>query len=222
GTRRRPAHRPGRLLLRHRPAAHGHRRRTRYGRAAAPGAGNGPGGVRPAGRPVRPGRLRARAARAAGDAGPPRAGRAGGDPGPRRGVRPRPDRGAPRRTHGRLLRTARAGARGLRTGVRRGAVRPRHGRAAGRRAARHPEHPEEKRLMSTNPFEDPEGRYLVLVNDEGQHSLWPSFADVPDGWRAVFGEDTRDACLEYGEKNWTDLRPRSLVEAMEGAGDRED
>jgi len=71
--------------------------------------------------------------------------------------------------------------------------------------------------MSTNPFEDPEGRFLVLVNDEGQHSLWPSFADVPAGWNAVFGEDTRDACLEYVEKNWTDLRPRSLVEAMEGA-----
>ncbi|GAA4071527.1 MbtH family protein [Actinomadura miaoliensis] len=70
--------------------------------------------------------------------------------------------------------------------------------------------------MSTNPFEDPEGRYLVLVNDEGQHSLWPSFADVPAGWAVVFGEDSRDACLAYVEENWTDLRPRSLVEAMEG------
>ncbi|GLW66569.1 protein mbtH [Actinomadura rubrobrunea] len=70
--------------------------------------------------------------------------------------------------------------------------------------------------MSTNPFEDPEGRYLVLVNDEGQHSLWPSFADVPAGWTVVFGEDTRDACLAYVEENWTDLRPRSLVEAMDG------
>lgn len=28
--------------------------------------------------------------------------------------------------------------------------------------------------MSSNPFEDPEGTYLVLVNDEGQYSLWPS------------------------------------------------
>ncbi|TDC68061.1 MbtH family protein [Actinomadura sp. GC306] len=72
--------------------------------------------------------------------------------------------------------------------------------------------------MSTNPFEDPEGRFHVLVNDEGQHSLWPSFADVPAGWRSVFGEDTREACLEYVEKNWTDMRPRSLVEAMEGRG----
>ncbi|GAA0566807.1 MbtH family protein [Actinomadura livida] len=70
--------------------------------------------------------------------------------------------------------------------------------------------------MSTNPFEDPEGRFHVLVNDEGQHSLWPSFADVPAGWRSVFGEDTRAACLEYVERNWTDLRPRSLAEAMDG------
>ncbi len=46
----------------------------------------------------------------------------------------------------------------------------------------------------TNPFEDPEGRFHVLVNDEGQHSLWPSFADVPAGWTAVFGPDGRDAC----------------------------
>jgi uncharacterized protein YbdZ (MbtH family) len=70
--------------------------------------------------------------------------------------------------------------------------------------------------MSTNPFDDPEGRFLVLVNDEGQHSLWPSFADVPAGWTTVFGEDGREACLAYVEENWTDLRPRSLIEAMDG------
>jgi MbtH protein len=67
----------------------------------------------------------------------------------------------------------------------------------------------------TNPFDDPEGRYLVLVNDEDQHSLWPSFADVPAGWTAVFGEDTRDACLSFVESRWTDLRPRSLRERMD-------
>ncbi|GGM50633.1 protein mbtH [Longimycelium tulufanense] len=66
--------------------------------------------------------------------------------------------------------------------------------------------------MTTNPFEDPEGRFLVLVNEENQHSLWPSFVAVPAGWRVVFGEDTRDACLAYVEANWTDLRPKSLVE----------
>ncbi|ALC19241.1 MbtH family protein [Streptomyces pristinaespiralis] len=65
--------------------------------------------------------------------------------------------------------------------------------------------------MTTNPFEDPQGRFLVLVNDENQHSLWPSFAEVPPGWRTVFGEETRDACLAYVEANWTDLRPASLI-----------
>lgn len=45
--------------------------------------------------------------------------------------------------------------------------------------------------MSDNPFDDEEGRFYVLVNDEEQHSLWPSFAEVPAGWRIVFGEGGR-------------------------------
>ncbi|AMY20386.1 MbtH family protein [Rhodococcus kroppenstedtii] len=69
--------------------------------------------------------------------------------------------------------------------------------------------------MSTNPFDDEDGRFYVLVNDEDQHSLWPTFAEVPQGWRVVFGEESRKACLEYVEQNWTDMRPRSLREAME-------
>ncbi len=66
----------------------------------------------------------------------------------------------------------------------------------------------------TNPFENPDGVYLVLVNDENQHSLWPDFIDVPAGWRTVFGPAARPACVEYIEANWTDLRPQSLVEFM--------
>ncbi|MFB8170095.1 MbtH family protein [Kitasatospora purpeofusca] len=69
--------------------------------------------------------------------------------------------------------------------------------------------------MSTNPFDDADGRFLVLVNHEGQHSLWPSFADVPGGWTVALAETTRDAALEYVESNWTDLRPRSLAAAAE-------
>jgi MbtH protein len=69
-------------------------------------------------------------------------------------------------------------------------------------------------IVPTNPFEDEDGRYFALVNDEGQHSLWPAFADVPDGWTVVHGEDTRKACLDYIEENWTDMRPKSLIEEM--------
>lgn len=66
----------------------------------------------------------------------------------------------------------------------------------------------------TNPFDNEDGTFLVLVNHEGQHSLWPDFAPVPDGWRQVFGPSGRGQCLEYVEQNWRDLRPASLVAAM--------
>jgi MbtH protein len=71
-------------------------------------------------------------------------------------------------------------------------------------------------MSTTNPFDDEDGPFYVLVNDEEQHSLWPAFADVPAGWRTVFGADDRAACLDYVERNWTDMRPRSLREAMAG------
>ncbi|MDT0328089.1 MbtH family protein [Nocardiopsis lambiniae] len=63
----------------------------------------------------------------------------------------------------------------------------------------------------TNPFEDNDGRFRVLVNAEGQHSLWPAFADVPAGWEVAKEEDTRQACLDHIEAHWTDIRPLSLV-----------
>lgn len=62
-----------------------------------------------------------------------------------------------------------------------------------------------------NPFENPEGSYLVLVNDEGQHSLWPAFAEVPAGWTVALAETDRQSCLDYVEEHWTDIRPLSLV-----------
>jgi MbtH protein len=65
-----------------------------------------------------------------------------------------------------------------------------------------------------NPFEDPEGTYVVLVNDEGQHSLWPAFAVVPAGWTIVHDKDNRQACLDYINEKWVDMRPKSLVDAM--------
>ncbi|MFE4694823.1 MULTISPECIES: MbtH family protein [Streptomyces] len=61
----------------------------------------------------------------------------------------------------------------------------------------------------TNPFDDPHTQHRVLVNDEGQHALWPSFAAVPAGWDEAFGPAEHAACLEYVEVHWTDITPRS-------------
>ena len=68
--------------------------------------------------------------------------------------------------------------------------------------------------VSVNPFDDDNGSFLVLINDEEQHSLWPTFADVPAGWEAVFGEADRATCLDYIERNWPDIRPKSLRDRL--------
>jgi len=63
----------------------------------------------------------------------------------------------------------------------------------------------------SNPFEVEDGTYSVLVNAEGQHSLWPDFADPPAGWTTVHGPTDRGTCLDYINTHWTDLRPHSLT-----------
>jgi MbtH protein len=61
--------------------------------------------------------------------------------------------------------------------------------------------------MSDNVFDVADGRFLVLRNDVGQYSLWPATIDVPAGWHVRLPADTRTACLDFIERNWTDLRP---------------
>jgi uncharacterized protein YbdZ (MbtH family) len=68
--------------------------------------------------------------------------------------------------------------------------------------------------VMTNPFDGLDGTYFALMNDEGQYSLWPAFVDIPAGWSVVHPEDSRQACLDYIDQHWTDMRPRSLIDAM--------
>lgn len=74
--------------------------------------------------------------------------------------------------------------------------------------------------MSHNPFDDETALFLVLINAEEQHSLWPVFAPVPEGWTIAHGGPDgapRGDCLAFVEANWTDLRPRSLRDAQAAA-----
>ena len=66
-------------------------------------------------------------------------------------------------------------------------------------------------------LDDPALDYLVLVNDESQHSLWPASVAVPAGWTIAHGPAARADCLGYVRENWTDIRPASTRTA--GAGD---
>ncbi|MGV2919583.1 MbtH family protein [Streptomyces alfalfae] len=65
--------------------------------------------------------------------------------------------------------------------------------------------------MAGNPFEDESGQYLVLVNDENQHALWPAPFDVPAGWEVAQEASSRADSLAYVERSWTDMRPASLI-----------
>jgi uncharacterized protein YbdZ (MbtH family) len=55
----------------------------------------------------------------------------------------------------------------------------------------------------TSAFDDEHGSYVVLRNNMGEYSLWPSDVDVPDGWQPVLGPDSRSACLAHVEQNWS-------------------
>jgi MbtH protein len=62
-----------------------------------------------------------------------------------------------------------------------------------------------------NPFEDPAAEYLVLINDQNQYSLWPSFKAPPRGWRIARGRGSRESSLSYVTAQWIDMRPRTSV-----------
>jgi MbtH protein len=62
-----------------------------------------------------------------------------------------------------------------------------------------------------SPFDNEHGSYLVILNTEGQHSLWPDSLSVPQGWRPVHGPTDRRSSTQFIDAHWTDLRPASLV-----------
>lgn len=65
-----------------------------------------------------------------------------------------------------------------------------------------------------NTSNSPDNSCLVLVNDEKQYSLWPESVPIPAGWNTVHGPGPKHACLDYVETHWTDMRPKSLIDAM--------
>ena len=58
--------------------------------------------------------------------------------------------------------------------------------------------------------------YLVVINDEEQHSIWPADRDLPSGWRGDGFSGVETDCLAHIAEVWTDLRPLSLRRAMAG------
>ncbi|SOZ20814.1 putative mbtH-like TaiB [Cupriavidus taiwanensis] len=64
-------------------------------------------------------------------------------------------------------------------------------------------------------FDRDDTTFLVLVNHEEQYSIWPDYKAVPGGWRPAGFSGKRQACLDYIERTWVDMRPLSLRRFME-------
>ena len=56
--------------------------------------------------------------------------------------------------------------------------------------------------------------FKVLINDEGQYSLWPAAKIAPSGWSETGCRGSKSECLDYVDKSWTDMRPMSLRKKM--------
>ncbi|GAA0573314.1 MbtH family protein [Halomonas salifodinae] len=64
-------------------------------------------------------------------------------------------------------------------------------------------------------LDNPETRFLVVVNHEEQYSIWPDYKALPQGWREVGQQGSKEECLAYIESVWVDMRPLSLRQAMQ-------
>jgi len=52
--------------------------------------------------------------------------------------------------------------------------------------------------------------YIVVVNHDGQYSIWPAGDSVPAGWSDAGVRGSRHHCLEHISRVWTDMRPKNL------------
>ncbi|MFL9896013.1 MbtH family protein [Paraburkholderia sp. RL17-381-BIF-C] len=73
-----------------------------------------------------------------------------------------------------------------------------------------------QQTSSTAAEEADDLAYTVVINDEEQYSIWPTFRDVPAGWREVGVSGPKAECLAHIETVWTDMRPASLCRHMDG------
>jgi Uncharacterized protein conserved in bacteria len=68
----------------------------------------------------------------------------------------------------------------------------------------------------TGSDSDDDTIYAVVVNHEEQYSIWPEYKSIPNGWRSVGVSGDKETCLAHIREVWTDMRPLSLRQAMDG------
>lgn len=69
--------------------------------------------------------------------------------------------------------------------------------------------------MPARDQEEDQTVYKVVVNHEEQYSIWPAYRDNPPGWSDAGKTGSKAECMAYIAEVWTDMRPKSLRDAMD-------
>ena len=73
-------------------------------------------------------------------------------------------------------------------------------------------------MANAQPASPPaEPVFKVVVNGEGQYSIWLADREAPAGWSEAGYSGPKASCLAHVDEVWQDMRPLSLREAMAGS-----
>ncbi|WP_339387062.1 MbtH family protein [Vibrio caribbeanicus] len=62
-------------------------------------------------------------------------------------------------------------------------------------------------------IDSPKTEFTVVINQQEQYSIWPTYHAIPNGWSAIGVTGNKEVCLAHIKKVWTDMRPKSLKDA---------
>ncbi|AFJ46485.1 MbtH family protein [Shimwellia blattae] len=68
----------------------------------------------------------------------------------------------------------------------------------------------------SNPFDDPNGQFYILMNTSGEYSLWPDYCPLPAGWNKVCEPQPQALCVSWLAGHWQALTPQTWSATGEG------
>lgn len=63
-------------------------------------------------------------------------------------------------------------------------------------------------------IDNPNTEFTVVINKQEQYSIWPTYHQVPEGWDEIGIVGNKEQCLAHINTVWTDMRPKSLKDAL--------
>lgn len=66
-------------------------------------------------------------------------------------------------------------------------------------------------MEHSNPFDDTQGLFTILINAQQQYSLWPQQCAVPAGWTVVCEAQSQEACFRWLEQQRDVLQPATFA-----------